>query len=46
MPWRKIRLLKIAKNLPHGLRGRGDYEASAHSVAQIGICSARFNPDH
>src|SRR6202030_2912783 len=40
MSWREIGLLDIAKNLPQGLRRGGDYEASAHSLVQIGIDSA------
>jgi hypothetical protein len=45
MPGREIGLLDIAKNLPQGRRRRGDYEASAHSIAQIGIRSVPFNPN-
>jgi hypothetical protein len=45
MPWREIGLLDIAKNLPQRRRRRGNYEASTHSVVQIGIRSAPFNPD-
>jgi hypothetical protein len=43
VPGREIGLLDIAKNLPQGRRGRGDYETSAHSPLQIGIRSAPFN---
>jgi hypothetical protein len=45
MPWREIGLLDIAKDLPQGRRRRRDYEASAHSVVQIGIRLAPFNPN-
>jgi len=45
MPWREIGLLDIAKNLPQRRRRRGNYEASTHSVVQIGIRLAPFNPD-
>src|SRR5207302_8146090 len=41
---REIRLLDIAKSLPKGGRRRGNYEASAHSVAKISIRTAPFNP--
>jgi hypothetical protein len=45
MPWREVGLLDIAKDLSQGRRRRGNYEASTHSVVQIGIRLAPFNPD-
>jgi hypothetical protein len=34
IPWREIRLLKVAEHLPQRRRRRGDYEASAHVWAK------------
>jgi hypothetical protein len=45
VPWREIGLLGVAENLPKCRWRRGNYEASAHSLVQIGICSAPFNPN-
>src|ERR1039458_4105285 len=32
IPWREIRLIEIAENLPQGRRRRGDYEADRKST--------------